>query len=146
MDVGLPCGFIVLKIGAAKTAAILLKTLEANEARGRRKFIRVTCPPGTGEFTAPMGDSLLRGNVLDLSTAGMAAWVDSSGSLPVGTRLKDLQLNLRGVRLLMNGIVVGKRDSAGDESVRSSCSSPRPLRMKSGPSSGRIFTGSFRTP
>jgi len=117
MDIGITCGFIILKIGAAKTADILIKTLEANEARGRRKFIRAACPQGTAEFTAPSEDAPLRGNIQDLSSVGMAAWFDSPTSLPVGSRLKDLQLTLRGVRIFLNGIVVGKRDAVEEAAV-----------------------------
>ncbi len=118
LDVGITCGFVTLKIGAAKTADILLKTLEANEARGRRKFVRVACPPGTAELSAPFQDSVLRGTVHDLSTAGMAAWFDTATDVPVGFRVKDLQLTLRGARILLNGIVVGRRDDADGPAVR----------------------------
>jgi len=118
MDIGITCGFVTLKIGAAKTADILLKTLEANEARGRRKFVRASCPPGTAEFTVPMGSATLRGTVQDLSTAGMATWQDSAAELPVGSRLKELQLTLRGARILLNGIVVGKHAAEEGPDVR----------------------------
>ena len=46
MDIQVQCGFVILKIGAAKTAEILVRTLDANEARGRRKFVRAACGPG----------------------------------------------------------------------------------------------------
>jgi hypothetical protein len=118
MDIGLPCGFIVLKIGAAKTTEILLKTLEANEARGRRKYVRAACPAGTAEFNAPSEDNPLRGIIQNISSVGMAASVDARESLPVGSRLKDLQLSLRGVRIFVNGIVVGKRKDNEQDSVR----------------------------
>lgn len=118
MDMGVPCGFIVLKIGAAKTAEILLKTLEANEARGRRKYVRAACPPGSAEFTAPSAQDTLRGSVLDISSVGLSAQVDTHEGLPVGSRLKDLQLSLRGARIFVSGIVVGKRNDASDDSVR----------------------------
>lgn len=113
MDIGISCGFVTLKIGASKTADILLKTLEANEARGRRKFVRALCPAGTAEFSVPLRDYVSRGTIQDLSTAGMTAWFESGEELAVGTRLKDLQLTLRGARILLNGIVVGRR-SGGD--------------------------------
>lgn len=118
LDVGISCGFVTLKLGAAKTADILLRTLEANEARGRRKFVRVACPPGTAELSAPFRDSVLRGTVHDLSAAGMAAWMDTAEDLPVGFRLTDLQLTLRGARILLNGIVVGRRDDPEGPAVR----------------------------
>ena len=37
MELMIPCGFIQLKLGLAEGKRIILKTLEANEARGRRR-------------------------------------------------------------------------------------------------------------
>lgn len=118
MDVGVACGFVTLKIGASKTADILLKTLEANEARGRRKYVRAACPAGTAEFSMHFRDSVLRGTIQNLSTAGLAAWFEPPEELAVGTRLKDLQLTLRGARILLNGIVLGKRSAAEGPAVQ----------------------------
>ena len=40
MDIGVQCGFIKLKLGLQESIAIILKTLEATEARGNRKYVR----------------------------------------------------------------------------------------------------------
>ena len=117
MDIGLTCGFVILKIGAAKTTDILLKTLEANEARGRRKYIRSACPSGTADLTVLAEDATLRGNIMDISIVGMAVWFDSPDAIPVGARLKEIQLTLRGVRIFVNGVVVGKRTAEGEAAV-----------------------------
>ena len=109
IDIGITCGFIVINIGATKTVETLLKTLEAREARGRRKYIRAACPRGTAECTVTSRDSILRGTVQDLSVVGMAAWFDTAEELPVGFRLKDCQLTLRGARIFLNGIIIGRR-------------------------------------
>jgi hypothetical protein len=110
MEIGTDAGFIVLKMGAAKTTEILLKTLEANEARGRRKYVRAKCPADSAEFNCKIGSDLVRGKIIDLSVAGMAT-VFTDGKAPqVNSRLKDIQLSLRGTRLMVNGIIVGGRD------------------------------------
>lgn len=117
INIGISCGFIVLKIGPAKAADILLKTLEANEARGRRKYIRATCPEGSAEFTAPLEGGVLRGTLQDLSSVGMAAWLNSADGLSVGSRITGIQLSLRGARILLNGVVVGQRAAEGEAPV-----------------------------
>ncbi|MBU0936478.1 MAG: PilZ domain-containing protein [Spirochaetes bacterium] len=110
MDIGINAGFIVLKLGAAKTAEILLKTLEANEARGRRKYVRVQCPPDSAEFNCKVNGELSRGRIIDLSIAGMATYFQDGNAPVLHSRLIDIQLSLRGMRFLVNGIVVGARE------------------------------------
>jgi len=113
MEQGVACGFIVVKIGAAKTTEILLRMLEANEARGRRRYVRATCPPDGTEFSCVLEDGVHKGWIKDLSSVGMSA-VFVKGTTPLaGTRLKDLQLNLRGVRVILSGVVVGTNEAAG---------------------------------
>ena len=44
MDVGIPCGFIQLKLGTAEGKSIILKTLAAD---GPRRIVYVSCDPAT---------------------------------------------------------------------------------------------------
>jgi len=114
MDLQVQCGFVILNIGASRTAEILSMTLEANEARGRRKFVRALCPPGMGLFAVDLGGATLRGELTDLSSAGMAAKPDDDTSLRVGTLLKDISLSIKGNRLLVSGVVVAKRSEESE--------------------------------
>jgi len=109
MDAQVQCGFIILKIGTAKTAEILAKTLEANEARGRRKFVRALCPPGAAQCSVDNEGLVLKAELTDLSSAGMAMQIDGGVTLRVGTVLRDMALNIKGQRLLASGVVVAKR-------------------------------------
>jgi hypothetical protein len=112
------CGFVILKIGAAKTAEILAKTLEANEARGRRKFVRALCPPGSGQCVADYEGATLRAELTDLSSAGMAIRFEGGASLKVGSVLRDMSLTIKGQRVPASGVVVAKRAGEdGSESV-----------------------------
>jgi hypothetical protein len=110
MDIGLECGFIVVKIGAAKTTEILLRMLEANEAKGRRRYVRTFCPEDSADFTCKTNAGLIRGVLKDLSAAGMATGFSDGFAPGTGTRLKDLQLNLKGARVILSGVIVGGRD------------------------------------
>lgn len=113
MDMGIECGFIVVKIGASRTTEILLKMLDANEARGRRKFVRAACPPDASEFSCALDEGVVRGWIKDLSSVGMSASF-AQGLIPkAGTRLKDLQLNLKGTRVMLNGVAVGLNEAPG---------------------------------
>jgi c-di-GMP-binding flagellar brake protein YcgR len=100
---------VVLKLGASKTAEILAKTLEANEARGRRKFVRATCPPGSGQCNVEHEGMTLRAELTDLSSAGMAIRFEGEPSLPVGSVMKDIAISVKGQRLIASGVVVTKR-------------------------------------
>lgn len=113
MNLGVQCGFIVVKLGAAKTAEILLRTLEANEARGRRKYVRAMCPPDAAEFNCTTDAGLLGGTIRDLSSVGMSAIFSGGIAIKTGTRLKDMQLILRGIRVMVTGVVIGSHEAAG---------------------------------
>ena len=118
MNVEVQCGFVVLKIGAAKTAEIIAKTLEANEARGRRKFVRALCPPGSGQCAVDYEGTTLRAELTDLSSAGMAIRLEDGTSLKVGSVLRIMSLTIKGQRLPVSGVVVAKRGGEdGSESV-----------------------------
>jgi hypothetical protein len=110
MGLQVQCGFVVLKLGAAKTAEILAKTLEANEARGRRKFVRAACGPGVGQCNVEIDGLTLRADLTDMSSTGMALRFQGEPSLRVGSVLKDIAISVKGQRLMVSGVVVIKRE------------------------------------
>lgn len=110
MQLQVPCGFVVLKLGAAKTAEILSKTLEANEARGRRRFVRAACAPGAGQCSVEHEGITLRAELTDLSSVGMAVHFEGEPSLRVGSVLKSVAISVKGQRLIVDGVVVTRRD------------------------------------
>jgi hypothetical protein len=108
MDMGIPCGFIQLKLGLAEGKRIILKTLEANEARGRRKYVRARCS-ARQHVTFNMGyqDGFLTGSILDISIAGMAFSFDKTVSIKPYTAIADLQLRMKGTICRVAGKFVG---------------------------------------
>jgi hypothetical protein len=116
MDIGAPCGYIQLKLGIQQSARILLETLRVNEARGRRKYIRADCedePYATMNYKYSEGT--YQGKLLDISSAGIAARLAKFPIFPANTVLRNIQLKLKGVLIMVDAIMVGNRQ--GDKDV-----------------------------
>lgn len=111
------CGFVVLKIGAAKTTEILVKTLEANEARGRRKFVRAPCPPGVGQCSIVNETKTVRGEITDISSAGVAIRLGGDQSFRVGMVLRGISIAVKGVRVLADGFIVAQRTGSDGANI-----------------------------
>ena len=110
MELSIPCGYVQLKLGLQESTRIILNVLEANEARGRRKFIRADCEDDISSSINYKGDSgLHHGNILDISSAGIAAKFDKFDSLPLNSVIHDVQLKLRGGLVMTNMILMGQR-------------------------------------
>ncbi len=112
MDLSVPCGFIKLSLGLKKSTEILLKALEANEARGRRRYLRVTCQDNA-TFNVVVGDKTRSGRIVDISSVGMACLFENSVAIPVRTKLVDIQLKLKGVLAKVSAVVFGTRPVEG---------------------------------
>jgi hypothetical protein len=111
MDMALPCGYIQLKLGAKETTKIILGALEANEARGRRKYIRAFCQDESKATVNIKGSGgFYYGKILDISAVGIAARFDKFEDLPPNAKLKEVQLKLRGGLVLTDAVLMGKRE------------------------------------
>ncbi|MDR0383329.1 MAG: PilZ domain-containing protein [Spirochaetaceae bacterium] len=110
MELTVPCGYIQLKLGLQESTRIILNALEANEARGRRKYIRADCHEDINATMNYKGESgTYYGKILDISSAGIAAKLEKFDDLPVNSLLRDIQLKLRGGLLMTDMILMGKR-------------------------------------
>ncbi len=109
MELSVPCGFIQLKQGIAESKKIILKTLEANEARGKRRYVRARCPdPQKATFNMRLGGRLLSGVIRDISAAGMSFRLEKQVPMKANTVLDDIQLKLKGVICRASGVYVGE--------------------------------------
>jgi len=102
-------GFIELKLGYEQSKAIILKVLQANEAKGRRKYLRVTPPVNSATLNMQYQGRLIQGNILDISSFGMSCTFSEVVDLKKNSLLDDLQLKLKGVLVSTQGIVLGGR-------------------------------------
>lgn len=107
MEIGVQCGFIGLKLGLTESARIILRTLEANEARGARKYVRVKCPAGKSTLNINRNGRLISGEIVDLSSAGMACIIQQN--LKPQSEIDDIQMILWGTRVKVAGVVMGQR-------------------------------------
>lgn len=110
MDIGIQCGFIKLKIGMEESTRILLATLKAAEAKGRRKFVRASCEHDTlASLNVREGPVDVTGSLLDISVVGFSCVLDPDPAFQKNVMLHDIQLRLRGTIVRTEAIVFGKR-------------------------------------
>jgi hypothetical protein len=116
MELSVPCGYIQLKLGIQESTKIILNALVANEARGRRKYIRASCADDSFATMNYKGEEgLFQGKILDLSSAGIAVRIPGFPVLPVNSVLRGIQMRLRGGLVMVDAILMGKRQD--DENV-----------------------------
>lgn len=116
MEIGVQCGFIALKLGLQESARTMLRVLEANEARGRRKYVRAQPPTDSRVgFNVDLPNGSVSGEILDISSVGMAVRFNSPVDLKPNSLLSDIQLKLKATLVRTDGVVLGARDD--DRSV-----------------------------
>jgi hypothetical protein len=110
MDLSVPCGYIQLKLGIQQSTKIILNALDANEAKGRRKFIRAGCEDDVNAtMNYKCADGFFQGKLLDISSAGIAARIEKFPEMPPNTLMREVQLKLRGSLIMTDAILMGKR-------------------------------------
>ncbi len=114
MELGISCGFVHLKQGVREAADIIIKMLDANEVRGRRKFVRARCEDDSlSQFNLKYNGSIHSGNIIDISSVGMACAFDKEADIPAKVLLPDIQLKLRGMVVKVQGLVFGTHEEKG---------------------------------
>jgi hypothetical protein len=114
MDIGIQCGYIKLKLGVEESSKILIATLKANEARGRRKFLRANCEGDTlSKIDVREGPIKTSGSIMDMSVVGFSCVLDTDPGLKKNTVLHDVQLKLRATLIRTQVVVFGTRESDG---------------------------------
>ncbi len=112
VDVDIDCGFVRLKIGLEESTAILLEALKANEAKGRRKYVRASCDHDTlSSINVKIGEDLVRGRIQDISSVGFACVFDTDPGIKKNTLLQNMQLKLRGNLIQIDAVAFGVREA-----------------------------------
>ncbi|MDR1047141.1 MAG: PilZ domain-containing protein [Treponema sp.] len=110
MEMRIQCGYIQLKLGVQDSTKIILDALAANEARGRRKYIRAFCEDDAyATLNFREANQRFQGKIFDISSAGIAARIENLGEKAPNTVLKEVQLKLHGSLVMTDTIVIGKR-------------------------------------
>ncbi len=114
MDLGVQAGFVQLKLGLNESAKIILQTLIATEAKGRRKYVRAQIPEQAAvTFNIKVGETFHTGRISDISSGGMACYFDTEPTLPIDKQLDDIQLSMRGKIVKAKGKLAGSRMEGG---------------------------------
>ena len=112
MEILVPCGFIKLSLGIAASTNIIIKVLDANEVKGRRKYVRANCMNmSMTSFNAKIGEKYYTGKIMNISSAGMSCAFDENVDIELKTFIPDIQLKLKGVICKISGVIGGIRRS-----------------------------------
>ncbi len=117
MDIMVPCGFIKLKLGVNDSTDIIIKTLDANEVKGKRKYVRAQCNLDEATLNISHKGKLRGGRIVDISSVGMAVQFDANMEIEKNTYLKDIQLKLRGILLRVSAVVIGHRQIEDNQMI-----------------------------
>jgi hypothetical protein len=117
MDIGIQCGFVKLKLGLEESTKILLATLAANEAKGRRKYVRANCVhDAISGINVREGPIQATGKLRDISVIGFSCVLDPDPEFRKNTVLHDIQLKLRATLVRTQAVILGSRQE-GDRTV-----------------------------
>lgn len=118
MDIGIGFGFVTLKLGLDESTKILLATLKASEAKGRRKFVRASCrTDNMAVANIREGRTSVTGQLFDISVVGFSCILDPDPFFKRNMVLHDVQLKLRATLLMVEAIVFGTRTDENGKSI-----------------------------
>jgi hypothetical protein len=116
VDLALPCGYVQLKLGVKESTKIMLDALQANQAKGRRRFLRAVCEDdvqATFNYKDTDG-TIFHGKLLDISSAGFAAKIENFSHFPHNSLLRNVQLKLHASLIMANAVLMGNRRDDAD--------------------------------
>ena len=94
----------------------MLGALEANEARGRRRYVRArTADDARTTFNLELLGNRYEGTILDVSSVGMAVRFARPVDLQPKSLLPGIQLRLRATLVRVDGVLLDRRKD--DKSV-----------------------------
>jgi hypothetical protein len=109
LELMVSCGFIKLSLELAESTKTILKVLDANEAKGRRQYIRVLCSKGSASLNVASDVGSVNGTVIDISSVGLACVFERDPGFKARSLVKNVQLKLTGVLCQVSAIIMGSR-------------------------------------
>ncbi|MDR0642172.1 MAG: PilZ domain-containing protein [Treponema sp.] len=108
-EIGVQCGFTVVKSDVTTALRQILENLRAAAAKGRRKYLRAGKEIGAS-LNLPLNNTFINGQIRDISAVGFSCILDQNPDLAKNALLQNIQLKLQGRILKVEGIVYGSRD------------------------------------
>jgi hypothetical protein len=111
------CGFIPIKADKNTVIKALLEKLHAAEAKGRRKYLRVsTLNDNRASINISVGDNFINGDIQDISAVGLSCIFSQDPDIKKNSLFSGIQIKLHGALLKAEGIALGSR-AEGDRKV-----------------------------
>jgi hypothetical protein len=106
----LPCGYTMIHRDLSITVTQILNILNANTAKGRRKYLRATTDDeGRTVVNFPLSGRFVSGFIRDISTAGFSCSFSEDPKFPKNSSFSNVQIKLRHTILNVETVVFGSR-------------------------------------
>jgi hypothetical protein len=114
MDAGVSAGVIQLRQGIKECSTIMLRVLEACEARGRRKYLRYKCDSEKKiKLNFDWFGTMKIGSITDISSVGLSCFFEVPLDVAKNQVIPNVQLKLGATLIITDCIVIGSRDDNG---------------------------------
>jgi hypothetical protein len=112
------CGFIPIKADKNTVVKALMDKLNAAEAKGRRKYLRVSTLNDTkASINISLGDNnFINGEIQDISAVGLSCIFPQDPDIKKNSLFSGIQVKLHGALLKAEGIALGSR-TEGDRKL-----------------------------
>lgn len=108
-DIGIICGCVAVEYQKARNLYLFLNVLAANQANGQRKYLRAICDKAY-KATIPLDRGILSCSLRDISVSHFSCtFPDGDPGIPLHEKIVNIQMNLRGVLIKVNGVLCLKR-------------------------------------
>jgi len=105
-----PCGFTVIKSDFAEAVKQFINILNAADAKGRRKFLRLIMDNESNTtVNLPINGNYVNGLIKDISVVGFSCIFEVDPNLTKNGLFSDIQIRLQSQLIKAEGIVFGSR-------------------------------------
>jgi len=112
----LQCGYTVIKSDASAATKQLITILNAANAKGRRKYIRMIINnEANAVVNLPLNGTFINGSLKDISVVGFSCAFPDDPGLKKNSLFGDMQLRLQSQLLKAEGIIFGSRNDGSEE-------------------------------
>lgn len=106
----LPCGYTMLHQDLAVTLTQILRILDANDAKGRRKYLRTTTEnEAQTVVNFPLVGRFVGGALRDISTVGFSCFFKEDPDFATNSAFSNVQIKLKHIILNVEAIILGSR-------------------------------------
>jgi hypothetical protein len=113
----LPCGYTMIHRDLNITVAQIVNILNANNAKGRRKYLRTSVEKESQTMVNfPVGSQFVSGTIRDISTAGFSCSFIEDPDFPKNSSFSNVQIKLKHIILNVETVIFGFR-TEGDGKI-----------------------------